>query len=331
MKHNADHFRETPRPTTYSAPATAKSSNSASKQDALEEMSRKRKQEHDSRLYELEILSNFIRKVQTLTAEEKHRQMSIVYSRRKRVKQSQRIDYLTETCVSFRENNERLRNDNVQLESMIVSANSLIEQIQSSTARQQLPVPHQALVAQPTSYQPPHLTAILIADENYGNRDRSGIELQLRAWLAHRGLQQHCQVADQWHLQGNYEHGLSELAAIRPSSSWQSAALRRHSRLQLCQRDDSLLNFPLLVEDGRMMIHSQPHRILSIASTGLSSEATSLQRQFCTTSTDMNRLRNNLTIQFPVTASILRLRTALCQEQEQEGSPFPSACFEPMD
>src|SRR5688572_6426921 len=69
---------------------------------ALEDMSRKRKQEHDARLSNLDDICSSIRREEVLAAKEKQRQMSMIYSRRKRVRKSQRIDELTEASVSFR-------------------------------------------------------------------------------------------------------------------------------------------------------------------------------------------------------------------------------------
>ena len=109
-------------------------------QDALENLSRKRKEEHTTRLSELEELSDTVRQEEALSTEEKQRQMSIIYSRRKRVRQSQKLDELTETCVAFREQNDQLRADNARLEELLAKADELAKtpaEVQIESADQQ--------------------------------------------------------------------------------------------------------------------------------------------------------------------------------------------------
>ncbi|GKY99063.1 hypothetical protein MPSEU_000862000 [Mayamaea pseudoterrestris] len=96
-------------------------------QSALEDMSRKRKLEHKARLSELNNISSTLRNEEELSAEERQRQMSMIYSRRKRVRQNQRIDELTETCVSLRQENERLQKDDLHLESLLSKAGGSVQ------------------------------------------------------------------------------------------------------------------------------------------------------------------------------------------------------------
>jgi hypothetical protein len=100
---------------------------------AMEDLSRKRKQVHTTRLSELDKLSETIQHEETISLEERQRKMGIVYSRRKRVRQNQRIDELTETCVSFRESNVQLSAENKRLEALLAQAEDMVKEAKGSS------------------------------------------------------------------------------------------------------------------------------------------------------------------------------------------------------
>ena len=71
---------------------------------------------------ELNRFAQSVRNQEAMSAEDRHRQMSIVYSRRKRLRQKHRIEHFELQCDEYRVKNERLRHENMHLEAMLATA-----------------------------------------------------------------------------------------------------------------------------------------------------------------------------------------------------------------
>ena len=96
--------------------------------EALEDLARKRKLAHSSLLSDLEQLQSTIQSNKELPTDERRRKMAIVYSRRKRkrIRQNQQVDNLTEICVSQQEKNQQIRVENEKLEFLLIQAQAIV-------------------------------------------------------------------------------------------------------------------------------------------------------------------------------------------------------------
>ncbi|GKY95697.1 hypothetical protein MPSEU_000530500 [Mayamaea pseudoterrestris] len=87
-----------------------------------------------SSMDDLNHIADNVKTLPHLSDDERQRQMSMIYSRRKRLRAKQRFDRLDQECAHYRSANENLRIENVRLEAML---KSIVEQIVSSHPSQQ--------------------------------------------------------------------------------------------------------------------------------------------------------------------------------------------------
>ena len=174
-------------------------------------MSRKRKLVHTSLLSHLEQLRSNIQHDADLPVEERRRQLAIVYSRRKRIRQNQQADDLTEVCVSLQEKNDQIRAENEYLESLLIQAQAVVDRQEDTRQHDGLACVYQPpLVASSTDFfaEPLEFDQALVMDMpdvcsvsfptlqplmllsslNQGQPVASSAcpDLFARAWLGHR-------------------------------------------------------------------------------------------------------------------------------------------------
>jgi hypothetical protein len=117
----------TQKPLEYLLTANMQRSSDTSIQLKLQEYLERQKRQNESSLHDLYKQSEDIKRETSLSSAERQRRLGVICSRRKRLRQNQKVLELEQECANFRLKNLKLRDDNILLEAILNEAQSKLQ------------------------------------------------------------------------------------------------------------------------------------------------------------------------------------------------------------